>query len=326
MAAKRKPGATTTLFTPLQNGLDFIHSALEHLQGQDDARSLKYGTLHLWSGIELLLKVRLQREDWKLVFADPKKANLAQFEAGTFVSAYYGQCVDRLAAIAVVNLSAKDRITLTALQAKRNRFQHFGISDSITAAQSAASGALSVVLDTILPALEPWKFSPQDKNTVAEIRTMLGTLETFVAERWAEIQPRVDAASVVLACPDCTQEAAEIDDGFACLFCGGRIDPEAAASRYAEEILGIYAYDVIKDGGEDPVRECPSCERNTLIVNHGAGGDMNPSVKFTCTSCGEQWHDDELEDCSGCGELYNARAADCAVCDRCLENAASRDD
>jgi hypothetical protein len=64
-------------FTPIRNGLDFIHSALEHLQQAEGSRELKYATLHLWSGIEILLKVRLQQEHWSLIFAEPKNASKA---------------------------------------------------------------------------------------------------------------------------------------------------------------------------------------------------------------------------------------------------------
>src|SRR2546426_9855541 len=55
-------------FTLLENGLDFVWSAVEHLSVATSKRELKYALLHLVSGIELILKERLRREDWKPLF------------------------------------------------------------------------------------------------------------------------------------------------------------------------------------------------------------------------------------------------------------------
>ena len=49
-------------FTLLENGLDFIWSAVEHLGTDLSKRSLKYAVLNLAAGIELILKERLRRE------------------------------------------------------------------------------------------------------------------------------------------------------------------------------------------------------------------------------------------------------------------------
>ena len=64
-----KPGVS---FSLLENGLDFVLSAVEHLGGNPSKRELKYAVLHLYSGAVLILKERLLREDWKLLFANPE--------------------------------------------------------------------------------------------------------------------------------------------------------------------------------------------------------------------------------------------------------------
>ena len=61
-------------YTLLENGLDFISSALKHLKNQPTKRELKYAVLHLSAGIELILKERLKREHWSLVFDKPADA------------------------------------------------------------------------------------------------------------------------------------------------------------------------------------------------------------------------------------------------------------
>jgi hypothetical protein len=54
--------ATKLGFQPVVNGVDFLDSAITHLLKPHDARSVKYAVLHLQAAIEILVKVRLQRE------------------------------------------------------------------------------------------------------------------------------------------------------------------------------------------------------------------------------------------------------------------------
>ena len=53
--------------TLIENALDFILSAVEWAKGDDD-RSLKYAILNLSDGVELILKERLRRAHWSLLF------------------------------------------------------------------------------------------------------------------------------------------------------------------------------------------------------------------------------------------------------------------
>lgn len=60
-------------FGLLENGLDFIQSAINYLIKSQDKYDIKYGLLHLSSGVELVFKYRLLIEDWELLFQDIKK-------------------------------------------------------------------------------------------------------------------------------------------------------------------------------------------------------------------------------------------------------------
>src|SRR3989338_7974548 len=88
-------------FTLLENGLDFILSAVEHLSGKPSKRELKYAVLHLYSGTVLVLKARLLREDWTYLFADPEKADEKLFNTGDFHGPNLNQCIERLEDIGV---------------------------------------------------------------------------------------------------------------------------------------------------------------------------------------------------------------------------------
>ncbi|MGW4184288.1 hypothetical protein ACWEK2_19150 [Streptomyces albidoflavus] len=57
----------------MRNGIDLPLSAFDHLSqrnGEPGARGLKYSVLHLQAAVEALLKARLIREHWSLVFSD----------------------------------------------------------------------------------------------------------------------------------------------------------------------------------------------------------------------------------------------------------------
>lgn len=94
--AKHHPGPDQVHFTLLENGLDFVWSAVEHLSVATSKRGLKYALLHLVSGIELILKEWLRREDWKLVFPKPEKADEVLYKTGAFKSIDFGQLIDRV--------------------------------------------------------------------------------------------------------------------------------------------------------------------------------------------------------------------------------------
>lgn len=68
-------------FRPVRNGMDYLLSTVTHLTGGQQPpgdRDLKYAVLHLHAATEVLLKARLVREHWSLVFSDPGKATKAK--------------------------------------------------------------------------------------------------------------------------------------------------------------------------------------------------------------------------------------------------------
>ena len=63
--------------------LDFIVSAAE-FASSEDSRKWKFAVLHLWTGMELLLKARLARENWSLLFANVDRADRSKLHDGNF--------------------------------------------------------------------------------------------------------------------------------------------------------------------------------------------------------------------------------------------------
>ena len=119
--------------TLLENGLDFICSAVEHLGLDSSNRSLKYAVLHFAAGVELILKERLRRQSWKLVFADPDRADDCAYRRGAFRSVSLEAALDRLESKCDVEFDQSERRRLTGIRDKRNRIQHFNLVDSSSA-------------------------------------------------------------------------------------------------------------------------------------------------------------------------------------------------
>lgn len=90
-------------YTLLENGLDFVLSSANQLKQLNieseevsKKRLLKYSLLHLFSGIELILKYRLLQEHWTYVYSDMNKADKKAFLAGDFQSASCEELFTRL--------------------------------------------------------------------------------------------------------------------------------------------------------------------------------------------------------------------------------------
>ncbi|NVM57538.1 MAG: hypothetical protein HWN51_05405 [Desulfobacterales bacterium] len=306
-------------FTLLGNGLDFIWSALEYLSGNPGKRELKYAVLHLCSGIELVLKERLQREHWSLVFDKLDSANREDYEMGKFTSVSFNACLKRLTDICEVNIPDRQRRDLLAFRGKRNRMEHFNIVDSVEAITVAASGVLSFLIDFINSELYPESFDKDDVEMLENIRQRLSEFETFVAKRWDAIREDLEPVeTAIVTCPSCKQDATMLDNEAHCLFCGYQKSGEEAAGDYISNVLGMSHHVTISDGGEWPLYQCPSCGRETLVNRH-IGGSRFPEEEFICFGCGEVWMEGVLDYCDCCGQPYVPGEDKMVICYECFE-------
>src|SRR5579862_1825648 len=104
---EREPEDDGIQLSMLENGLDFIASGLKHIAAPESKFDLKYAVLHLSAGIELVLKDRLRREDWRLIFVDPDQATESSFKSGNFKSVSLWDCLKRLEKHCPVNVPNK---------------------------------------------------------------------------------------------------------------------------------------------------------------------------------------------------------------------------
>jgi hypothetical protein len=171
----------------LENGLDFIASGLNHIVRATTKADLKYGVLHLASGIELVLKERLRQEDWTLVFEDIDDADEERYKAGNFRSVDHKECLKRLEEECGIEISRENKGKLSAFRARRNRLEHFAIVDTKSAIESLAAQALGVLLNFISENFEDSVLSERDNELLLQIREQLREFVAFEQNRLGEI-------------------------------------------------------------------------------------------------------------------------------------------
>lgn len=295
----------TVTFPLLRNGLDFILSAVEHLKGSPSERDLKYAVLHLASGIELVLKERLRREHWTLVFEKMDKANKAAYASGDFKGVSLEDCLSRLSGVCGVSLPRENKAALERLKDKRNRAEHFSIVDSHDALTASAAEALSAILDFIKAHLKPDDFDQEDAGHLSDIRGKLAEFRRFAANRMAAIDKALKKAKTAVAtCPSCGMDASILGGGAKCLFCRHRVGTaREAADEYISEVLGVNQYESEREGVLWPRHECPSCESDAMVDCRESAGR---EVRFLCFSCGKAWKAGEIDFCYRCGRAIEA--------------------
>ncbi|MCS6287300.1 MAG: hypothetical protein H8K08_17935 [Nitrospira sp.] len=319
MFSDKEPPVKVT-FTLLENGLDFVLSAVECLSGTLSKRELKYAVLHLYSGAVLIVKERLLREDWTLLFANQERAEEKVFRSGSFHGPDLKQCLERLEDIDV-EVSEQSILQLGLLADKRKRLEHLHFADSAEAVIALTADILSFVVDFVSRELDAASLDETSAKLLDAIRAKLTDFEAFETARWETISAEVESAQTVVCCPACLQEAWIIEDGIECKFCGHKnSSSQDAADEYIEHVMGEDRFVLEKDGGVWPVRKCPSCDWNSMVDL----GYVESGHQYICFECGSQWEAEDLSDCSRCGEPKKDN--DMSICEECFSETLRKDD
>lgn len=303
----------------LENAIDYLREAVRRLEGEVDRQDLKYAILSLGAGLELLLKERLRREDWRLLFSDPSSAEEELYRSGDFFSVNVWKTMERLEDVGV-EISETHRNHIVNLRDQRNPLEHFRVRQTHEAVSSAASAALGFALDFVARHLDVDSMSMELQGELEEIREALPALEEFVAHRLSEVEGRIEEGATVLACPRCFQDTAIVGDGIVCLFCGFGVsidDVERAAEDWIGSVLGISEYRAVKEGGELPLYSCPNCEQRAM-VDRGLSGDLHEDARWICFACGARWGDRAIDECARCGEPFDPESGAGSVCRNCF--------
>ncbi|MFF3247734.1 hypothetical protein ACFYWY_29335 [Streptomyces sp. NPDC002870] len=96
--------------------------------------------LHLQAATEVLLKARLQREHWILVFKKPETATQSAFDSVDFESCTTDEDFTRLTRICGLDLPDKGIEAVGKLARDRNALQRYGMTAPAGAVEARAAG------------------------------------------------------------------------------------------------------------------------------------------------------------------------------------------
>ena len=230
-------GSSNKLTTLPDNALDYLLSAIEQLE-QRTERSLKYSILHLFAGIELLLKERLSREHWSLIFQDIKQASRTRLSSGDFKSVDFNTSTARLTDIAGVTLLKTQLQHVDSLRQLRNRVQHFHTKIGQSDATSRLAQGMNFAIHFITNEMPDLNAS--HKTELESIHEALATFNEYVSCRSSEIANELKPFVCTVWCPRCDQDTLGLGKGNPlCPFCGFTDEPfEAMAAAAGDAVVG----------------------------------------------------------------------------------------
>lgn len=304
----------------LDNSLDFVVRAATELWDPNlpTEAQLKYSTIHLWEGIELLLKARLVREHWSLILRDLNRYKAKSFESGDFQSVTYEEACARLEAVCGVTLEQPLKDAFDALRKLRNRYVHFVCNEppaSVMADQLKAwHHALRLLEAGML------RLSRTQQARLDEAQALMLRSEEFLKVRLDAVRGELTEAKTrgltVLACPRCEMPALILGDGYPdCRVC-------AKSNEWWTDVADSYArmnnpsWKHPKHGPDDDVAWCECGEQACVPAGEEIGDelqarlahlrtepgmDIEPYICFACGSATPDWY---LEHCGYCGAQY----------------------
>jgi Zn ribbon nucleic-acid-binding protein len=196
--------------TLLDNGIDYIYEAVKTIFREkfnlrnNSNHSWKYSVLHLYSGIELLLKEKLKRQHWSLIFQDINVASSIKLENGDFVSVSHEDLIKRLQNISGITLNDKP---IQKLRSLRNKFEHFEINISLSECQDTVAAALDEIIKFWEKHLKP--ISVEQKKKFKEIKLIATKLEVYKKHRLNKFKQAISGIveskkGLIILCPNCS--------------------------------------------------------------------------------------------------------------------------
>ncbi|WP_432252753.1 hypothetical protein [Streptomyces sp. HNM1019] len=309
-------------FPPILNGLDYLESTVDLLgpkNGEPSAREVKYAVLHLQAASETLFKARLAIEDTKWVWAIPEDYEEVKHKAGDFKSVGWEDAIKRIKGKCVPETEIGPKRAYRALANMRNRFQHFGVSESHTAVEALAipvlDNLLKFVMVDLLPNADTDDWFEADRS-MERVRAGLGPIKDLVALRLGPISEQLkEHERSTLACLSCTRFTVMINgsEPVACALCGRAY---GAPSEAAWEYTDTDPYLVAKGRDSQLVYSCAECGGAAIRTAVASAPERESWVCFQygceinglCDSCGQAAHI-VFEEASICQDCLDSRFA-----------------
>lgn len=275
----------------LDNGIDYIYEAVKPmLKEHDKTKHLwKYSVLHLYSGIELLLKEKLRQEHWSLIFQDISNASLRKLENGDFVSVYHEELIKRLRNISEISFDDKP---IKELRDLRNRFEHFEVDIPLSECQYIVAAALEEIIKFWEIYLTPVSTLRQQEEfkAIKEIATSFEVYKNHRLNKFKEVIIGIVESKngVIVGCPDCSSLSFVVfkdnERECKCFVC----DERYSKDDYLKKIRNLEEYRqtalVFCDEPYDIT--CPCCQKETRIRYMLSGQAIFDEIAFYwCLNC-----------------------------------------
>ncbi|WP_329405428.1 hypothetical protein OG563_26570 [Nocardia vinacea] len=335
-----------------ENALMFLRRSVEAMQNDPDGidatedftitEGVAFAVVDLAVAVEVLLKARLVRKDWKLVCEwNPAKVTEKQLEE-LFLSGS-AKTINPKNAIKLLNESCDVDLVANGHDARvhhigelRNRAVHFTLNHGTLpiGAQAAYGSALDFALWFLKAEFLGSSGSPTEDlidDVMQEIAERLSEINALVTERMASIADELDEAEECLECPRCHQATLMFieQEPIRCAFClWSPVDGDAAALEYVHNVKELDEYTELTSGGEWPIGACVFCSDTALVAGvvsqrerpHDAGalncdGQVRPY--WACFSCGRTAGFTEIERCTHC-DTPTTSGDGGAICDDCF--------
>jgi acyl carrier protein len=313
-------------FNILENALDFIESGVEFFGRNEYVNDLgkglrvffpsyskphdyKYALLNIASGLELLLKARLEIEHWSLIFDSVDKAIKDNLKTGNFSSVSFSNLILRLQNICGIKISEKQLKELKEFKNLRNKIEHYTFNINVYAIGPRLINILQFILHFIQDELEESGHLKYNDARVVSIKNNLSRISSFVDSRYKDIESKIESNKNIALCPICQQDTViKSNNVTSCLFCLSKFDTEEFIDKYLNRFHFSVLYEHHSQGGFEVLTRCPACEQYTLIEEE---------TRYKCLNCLEEYRLKEISRCIKCGETTDIVKAN-YICKDCV--------
>jgi len=201
-------------FNLLENALDSLRQGIAFALKDNPTQSeLKLSVLLIAQSVELLLKERLKREHWSLVFSKIDQAGNPNAHTVTIEDA-----IKRLDQIAHVKMDEEERDTVSLLSEIRNRIQHYEIEVTFEEVLSKSHAAIAFTTRFLKDEFESDirdYLNNDDIQRLSRIENAIVHLRAIAEENIEKIRSENEPTSSseraywqfeVITCPECWED------------------------------------------------------------------------------------------------------------------------
>ena len=198
----------------LENAMDSLQQAIGFaLKDEPNQSELKLSILLMAQSVELLLKERLKREHWSLIFRNIEQAG--NLDANTVT---IDEAIKRLEQVAKVRLESNEQDKINQLSNIRNAIQHYEIEITYEEVIGKAHAAIGVITRLLKDEFEidvREYLDQKDVQELIQIEEVLEHLQELARTNIEKIRKEHDPARFkdqmywqfeVIYCPQCWQE------------------------------------------------------------------------------------------------------------------------